>query len=209
MHKTPIGVGDVFELRVYREKELTGIHRVSIDGTVDIPLVGRIRVEQLSRDEVVDLLRSKLEQFIKAPQVSIFVKERKSKRIFVFGQVKKPGTFEFESNMNIIQAITLAGGFDKLADQNGAYVNRIIEGQEKRIEVSVKDIGRGQATNFLLQAGDIVYIPESIFFGRCYARFNFDSCGLLWYPFSKKWWHWIGCSSRIFSGLSFWKPSWD
>jgi len=161
--KTPIGVGDVFELRVYREKELTGIHRVSIDGTVDIPLVGRIRVEQLSRDEAVDLLRSKLEQFIKAPQVSIFVKERKSKRIFVFGQVKKPGTFEFESNMNIIQAITLAGGFDKLADQNGAYVNRIIEGQEKRIEVSVKDIGRGQATNFLLQAGDIVYIPESLF----------------------------------------------
>ena len=161
--KTPMGVGDVFELRVYREKELTGIHRVSIDGTVDIPLVGRIRVEQLSRNEVVDVLRTKLEQFIVKPQVSILVKERKSKKIFVFGQVRKPGTFEFESNMNIIQAITLAGGFDKLADQNGAFVNRIIEGHEKRIEVSVKDIGRGKATNFLLQAGDIVYIPESLF----------------------------------------------
>ena len=60
--KNPIGVGDVFELRVYREKELTGVHRVSIDGTVDIPLVGRVRVEELSRDEVVDLLRTKLEQ---------------------------------------------------------------------------------------------------------------------------------------------------
>lgn len=161
--KTPMGVGDVFELRVYREKELTGVHRVSVDGTVDIPLVGRIRVEQLSRDEVVDLLRTKLEQFINEPQVSILVKERKSKKIFVFGQVRKPGTFEFESNMNIIQAITLAGGFDKLADQNGAFVNRIIEGHEKRLEVSVKDIGKGEATNFLLQAGDIVYIPESLF----------------------------------------------
>ena len=161
--QTSIGIGDVFELRVYGEKELSGIHRVSADGAIDVPLVGRTQVSGLSRDGAVDLLTQKLRVFIKSPQVSIFVKERKSKKIFVFGRVKKPGTFEFESNMNIIQAITLAGGFDKLADQNGTYVNRVIDGAEKRIEVSVKDIGQGKAGNFFLEAGDIVYIPESLF----------------------------------------------
>jgi len=160
---TPLGPGDIFEVRVYDEKELTGVHRIAPDGTVDIPLAGRLHVADLSRSEVVDLLGKKFQQFINQPQVSVFIKERKSKKIFVFGKVKKPGTFPFEGNMNIIQAITLAGGFDKLADQNGTYVNRVVQGKEQRLQVAVKAIGQGKSTNFSLKPGDIIYIPESIF----------------------------------------------
>ena len=160
---TPLGPGDIFEVRVYDEKELTGVHRVAPDGTGDIPLAGRLRVADLSRSEVVDLLGKEFQQFINQPQVSVFIKERKSKKIFVFGKVKKPGTFPFEGNMNIIQAITLAGGFDKLADQNGTYVNRVVQGREQRLQVSVKAIGQGKSANFALKPGDIIYIPESIF----------------------------------------------
>jgi len=160
---TPLGPGDIFEVRVYDEKELTGVHRVAANGRVDIPLIGRLDVNLLSRSQLVDLLRFKLSTYIIDPQVSVFIKERKSKKVYVFGKVKKPGTFTYENRMNIIQAITLAGGFDKLANQTGTYVNRIVEGQEKRIEISVKAIGQGKTKNFPLLAGDIIYVPESIF----------------------------------------------
>jgi protein involved in polysaccharide export with SLBB domain len=158
-----LGVGDIFEVNVYDEKELSGSYRVASDGTIDFPLAGRIEVEGLSSTGLAETLRLKLLAFMTAPQVSVFVKVFKSKKIYVFGEVRKPGTFPFEDGMTIVQAITLAGGFDKLADQNGTFINRVINGSETKIEVSVKDIGKGRAPNLQLKPGDIVYIPESMF----------------------------------------------
>ena len=160
---TTLGSGDVFEVRVYGEEELTGIYRVSSDGTISFPLVGSLPVDGQSPQEVSDLLKERLAQFIHNPHVTVFVKEYNSKKVYVLGRVKAPGTFPFEVGMSIIQAITLSGGFDALANENGTYVTRIVDGREVRKEVPVKDIGEGQAPNFVLEPGDIVYVPESIF----------------------------------------------
>ena len=107
-----------------------------------------IKVEGLSSTALAETLRTKLLKFMTAPQVSVFVKVFNSKKIYVFGEVRKPGTFPFEDGMTIVQAITLAGGFDKLADQNGTFINRVIDGSETKIEVSVKDIEKGRAPIF-------------------------------------------------------------
>lgn len=163
MSISALGPGDVFEVRVYDEKELSGVYRVASDGTIRFPLIGSIRLEGMTANEAGVALERELLRFIKQPHVSIFVKEHNSKKVFVFGEVKRPGTFVFEQDMNIIQAITLAGGFDKLADKNGTFVTRTVEGREERLRVSVKDIGEGRASNFRLEPGDIVYVPESIF----------------------------------------------
>jgi polysaccharide export outer membrane protein len=63
--------------------------------------------------------------------------------------------------MSIIQAITLANGFTKIASKNSTSVTRIIEGEEKKIRVPVEDIGVGREKNFPLRPGDIVFVPES------------------------------------------------
>ncbi len=158
-----MGPGDVFEVHVFGEDDLSGAHRVASNGSCDFPLVGRVIVEGLTASELATTLTNKLRTYLKQPQVSIFVKEFNSKKVFVFGKVQKPGTFVFEQGMNIIQAITLAGGFDKLADTDNSYVTRIVEGREQRLEVSIKDIGEGKVPNFQLEPGDIVFVPESIF----------------------------------------------
>ena len=158
-----LGPGDIFEVRVYNEKDLSNVYRVSDEGTISFPLVGNIYVNKVSSAKLVERLESELKTYLKNPQVSVFVKEFHSKKVYVFGQVRKPGTFSYEEGMNIIQAITLAGGLQPLADPNATYVNRIIDGAEKRIKVAVKDIGRGEASNLILRPGDIVYVPESIF----------------------------------------------
>ena len=71
------------------------------------------------------------------------------------------GTFVFEANMNIVQIITLAGGFTKTAWKNRTNVTRTISGQERKIQVPVEAIGEGKEQNFMLQPGDIVFVPES------------------------------------------------
>lgn len=158
-----LGPSDVFEVRVYDEKELSGVYRVGSDGSINFPLVGRIEVAGLNAGEVSDRIAQRLSKYIKEPSVSTLIKEYNSKKIYVFGEVKKPGTFPFEQGMNVIQAITLAGGFEKLADKNGTFVTRVIDGREQRIEIPVTEIGKGEAPNFSLEPGDIVYIPESLF----------------------------------------------
>jgi polysaccharide export outer membrane protein len=103
------------------------------------------------------------EGFMRNPQVSVLVREFNSKKIFVFGEVQKPGTFPFEQKMSIVQAITLAGGFSRNAAQNSTSVTRLINGQEVKVKVNVQDIALGKAPNVTLEPGDIVYVPESMF----------------------------------------------
>lgn len=158
-----VGIGDVFEVRVYNEAELSGTYRVDSEGMVSLPLAGRVQVAGLSPSAIGKALETKFADFIKAPQVTVFMKEFNSKKIYVLGQVKQPGTFVYEDGMSVVQAITLAGGFTGLAKSNGIYVTRIVGEKEKQIEVPVEDIGQGLARNFVLRPGDIVYVPESMF----------------------------------------------
>jgi protein involved in polysaccharide export with SLBB domain len=65
--------------------------------------------------------------------------------------------------MNIVQAITLAQGFNKTAARNSVVVTRSIDGEDKRFRVQVDDIGTGKVENFALLPGDIIYVPESFF----------------------------------------------
>jgi protein involved in polysaccharide export with SLBB domain len=158
-----LGAGDIFEIRVYNEKDISNIYRVSNSGYINFPLLGTVEVNGLTSIQLVSFLQLKLKKYLKNPQVSVFIKEFHSKKVYVFGQVRKPGTFTYEDNMNIIQAITLAGGLQPLADPNGTFVNRVINGAEQKIKVAIKDIGKGEAPNVVLQPGDIVYVPESLF----------------------------------------------
>ena len=158
-----LGPGDVFEVKVYDEKELSGIYRVSSAGSISFPLIGKVHVEGMTSTDAADLIQGRLgEKYLRNPQVSIFIKEYNSKKISVFGQVNKPGTFKYEDNMSVTQAVSMAGGFTKMAAKDDTNVTRIEKGEEKKYPVPVESIAQGQAKNFYLQPGDIVYVPESI-----------------------------------------------
>jgi protein involved in polysaccharide export with SLBB domain len=158
-----LGAGDMFEARVYSEKDLSGEFRVSAEGTVHFPLLGEILVQNLSPSEVATLLQDRLRDgYLVDPYVTVRIVEYNSKKIFVLGQVSKPGTFPFEGKMNIIQAVTLAGGFTNMARKNSVIVTRVEDGIERRIRVPVDRISEGLMPNFQLQPEDIVYVPETV-----------------------------------------------
>jgi protein involved in polysaccharide export with SLBB domain len=159
-----LGPGDVFEVRVFQEPELSGVYQVGPQGDFIFPLCQRVAVGGLTPNGTADKLRACLSDgFMRDPQVSVLVKEYNSKKVFVFGEVQKPGTFAFEDGMSIVQAVTLAGGFTRSAAQNSTSVTRRVNGQEVKVRVTVQDIALGKAPNFTLEPGDIVYVPESLF----------------------------------------------
>ena len=159
-----LGPGDVLEIRVYQEPELSGLYQVGPEGDVIFPLCQRVRVGGETPNGAAARLRACLaERFLRDPQVSVLVKEYNSKKVFVFGEVQKPGTFAYEEGMSIVQAVTLAGGFTKTAAQNSTSVTRKVEGQEVKVKVPVQDIALGRSPNFTLEPGDIVYVPERLF----------------------------------------------
>lgn len=162
---TTLGPGDVFDVRVYGEEGLSNTFRVASDGSIDYPLLGTITVSGMTPSEVVGKLEGMLRegQYLKNPQVSIFVKEYNSKKISVFGQVKKPGTFPYQDGMSVVEGISIAGGFTSMARGDDTTVIRIVDGKKTRFRVPVEEIGKGKVANFVLRPGDIIFVPERIF----------------------------------------------
>jgi protein involved in polysaccharide export with SLBB domain len=162
LQSATLGPGDVVEIRVYQEKELSGLFRVGIDGTFSYPLVGVVKALGQTSTTLTEFLVKRLASgYLRQPQVSVFVKEFNSKKVFVLGEVRKPGTFRYEDKMTIIQAVTLAGGLKSLAAKDRLILTRIVKGDEQKFVVPFERISEGRTSNIFLQPGDIVFVPES------------------------------------------------
>jgi polysaccharide export outer membrane protein len=159
-----LGPGDLFDVRVFGEPDLSSTYRVGPEGTIDYPLVGRLMISGLLSTQVAALLREKLTAFVHAPQVSVLVREMNSKRVIVYGQVQKPGTFPYSDAMTVVQAISLAGGFTSMAARERVVISRRTKAQrQEAVEINVRDIADGHAPNRFVSPGDEVYVPERLF----------------------------------------------
>jgi polysaccharide export outer membrane protein len=160
-----LGSGDVVEVRVFNEPDLSGTHQVSEGGTIRLPLVGTLQAAGLSPDELTMRIADTYNhRYLRNAEVSLFVKERNSQKVFVLGQVAKPGAVAVNAGrMTVIEAIAAAGGTTKFADASRALLTREKEGKQVRVAVDVAAIGKGQAPDVELQPGDILYVPETLF----------------------------------------------
>ena len=155
--------GDVFELKVFGEDDLSGKFRVSGSGEVTLPLIGRVSVLDVGLTDFEELVTERLRKYLKQPQVHVFVEGFKGRKVYVFGRVMKPGTMTYENGMSLIEVITKAGGLHDLAAAERTTITRVIDGKEVKLEVSVKAIRQGVAKNVAVYPGDIVFVPESVF----------------------------------------------
>ncbi len=160
---TTLGVGDVFEVRVFRQKDLSAEYRVNSEGSINFPLIGKVVVTGKTPVAVEDEIRTRLaDGYLRDPQVSVLVKEYNSKTISVFGEVRKTGTLSYAEGMTIVDAISQAGGFTDMARKNAVTVTRKGPKHSKRYTVPVESIGQGKATNFFVRPGDVVFVPRRL-----------------------------------------------
>lgn len=157
-----LGVGDQFELRVYEEDSLSGEFTVASNGTINYPHVGRIQVAGMTCAEVEDYIMEGLRDgILRTPSVSCSITEYKSKQIYVFGEVSDPGSFPYRTDITIVEAFALAGGFTERARANNTKLTRIIDGVEMQFRVPMQEIVEGRQRNLQLLPGDVIYVPQS------------------------------------------------
>ena len=156
-----LGPDDVLEITVYREAELNRKVRVSADGYISFPLLGKVKAKGFTVSELENSLTKGLKTYLKNPQVTIFTAEYST--ITVTGQVKKPNSYPLKGALTVIEAIGIAGGFSSTAAQNEVKVMRNDKGKQKTILVKVADINENgdKSRDILLKRGDIVFVPES------------------------------------------------
>ncbi len=162
---TALGPGDIFQVRVYNEADLSADYRVEQDGTIDFPLIGQVVVAGLDPNAVAERIRGALRDggYLVAPHVSVRVQEYNSRRISVIGAVRTPGSYPIRSRMGVVEAVSLAGGFTALANRDGALLTRRVNGELRTFSVPVDRISNGQEPDVTVRAGDILHIPERIF----------------------------------------------
>ena len=158
-----IGPDDVLKISVYREEDMEREVRVSSDGFISYPLLGKVKAEGLTVPELESNFTEGLRKYLKNPQVTAFIQEYST--ITVSGQVKSPGSYPLRGEMSVLEAISMAGGFTKIAAQNAVKVMRLEKGKKKTIIVRVADISKkgDKSKDISLKRGDIVFVPESLF----------------------------------------------
>jgi polysaccharide export outer membrane protein len=156
-----IGRQDLLELKVFDLKELDQTVRVADDGSITLPLLGRLDAAGLTKGELEALIARLLEaRYVRNPQVTIFVKEYQSKKVAVSGAVKKPDTYEMLGEKTLLEMISLAGGLDRDLGKE-IIIFRPDEQGTQRIAVDLdKLVYEADPTlNVAVLPGDIVYVP--------------------------------------------------
>jgi len=159
-----IGARDLLEITVVELPELNQTVRVSEDGSISLPLVGKIMIDGLTREEVEKKLATILleQDYVKNARVTVFIKEYQSKRVALIGAVNKPGMYELAGRLTLLQLISQAAGLTDQASTELFVLREGKDGTQSRIVIDLDDlINQGnQALNIPLQAGDIVNIPN-------------------------------------------------
>ncbi len=160
--RVTVAAGDVFEVRVYRHADLSSTYTVADDGTIDFPLLGRLDVNGMTSSEIAERIASGLKQgeLLLDPQVSVNLTTVASRHVTVVGAIARPGQYPVAQRLSVLQAVGLAGGFTSLADKNETRVIRHTDNGVRPIRVRVEAIMTGQATDFQLEPGDVVNVPE-------------------------------------------------
>jgi len=154
-----IGAEDVLHISVWDNKELTIDAVVRPDGKISFPLIQDVQAEGLTAAALGDVIHQKLLSFIKDPQVSVIVTQVNGPKIFVIGNVTKPGQYPLRSDMSVLQALSLAGGFNTFASPKNIKVVRNMEGKQEVRKVNYYNMIDGGDGNYLLRPGDLIVVP--------------------------------------------------
>ncbi len=158
-----IGRQDLLEIRVFDVPELDQTVRVADDGSITMPLLGRLEVAGLTKRELERTIESRLsERYVQDPQVTVFVKEYESKKVAVSGAVREPGTYEMLGRKTLLEMISMAGGLEGELGQYIVIFRPDAAGGTERIQVDLEAlVYRADPTvNRPVRPGDIIYVPE-------------------------------------------------
>jgi polysaccharide biosynthesis/export protein len=156
-----ISPGDVLEISVWKEPELSGPSSVRLDGRATVQLLGDLQATGRTPNQLARDIEAQLARFLAAPQVTVTVSEAVSARFYVLGEVLKSGAIPLVRRTSVIQAIALAGGFREFAKKDHIVIIREKSTKGEAIPFNYKDVesGANLEQNVAVQPGDTILVP--------------------------------------------------
>lgn len=155
-----IGVEDILTVVFWKEKDLTAEVVVRPDGKISVPMLNDIQAVGLTPEQLATAVASAATKYIRDPGATVMVKEIRSRKVYVVGEVAKPGAFSIVNEMNVLQALAEAGGLLEHANKGDIVVVRQVGGAERRFTFNYNDVVRGRNTqqNIKLAPGDTILV---------------------------------------------------
>ena len=153
--------GDVLDVSVWKEEDLMKQVLVRPDGGMSFPLVGNIQAAGKSVAELQQALTERLAKYIPDPVVTVATLKLDGNKVYVIGKVARPGEFQANRYMDVVQALSMAGGMTPYAADNKITILRRENGKQRSIPFRYGDIEKGEdlEQNIILQSGDVVVVP--------------------------------------------------
>jgi polysaccharide export outer membrane protein len=156
-----IGPGDVLSVLFWRDKDMSTDVTVRPDGKISLPLLNDVTAAGYAPDELRVKLKEAASKFIEDPDVSVVVREIKSRNVFITGMVARPASYSLNSDMTVMQLISVAGGLLEYAKKDKIIVQRKEGGKDRVFRFNYSDFieQRNFAQNITLKPGDTVVVP--------------------------------------------------
>jgi polysaccharide export outer membrane protein len=156
-----IGPQDVLRIDVWKEPDISRSVPVRPDGKVSLPLLNDVQAAGLTAMELAGVITEGLKKFMNSPQVTVSVAEINSRRVYVTGEVTRPGAYPLLPNMTVLQALTSAGGFTQFARIKSIYVLRTEGGKQVKHAFNYRDVvnGKRPEDNIVLLPADTIVVP--------------------------------------------------
>ena len=159
-------VGDVVELNIFREPDLTTQATIARDGTAQLPLIREVTLAGLSIRDAREMLRQLYDKkFLVDPQVFLNVVKYAQRKFTIMGQVARPGSYELQGGerIDLLEAIGLAGGFTRIANRGRVIIQRREGSGVAAIKANAKRMADGKESPIEVQPGDVITVSESWF----------------------------------------------
>jgi polysaccharide export outer membrane protein len=156
-----LGPKDLIGILVWREPEFSRQVLVRPDGKISFPLLDDIEAEGLTTLHLKAVLTERLKNIIDDPEVTVILLESHSKNLYIIGKVKQPGTYPLAPGMTVLQALSVAGGLEQWADEDGIRIIRVSEGKEELFKFDYGKVIKGKELdqNILLMPNDTIVVP--------------------------------------------------
>jgi len=156
-----IGPQDVLRVDVWKEADISRAVPVRPDGKISLPLLNDVQAAGLTAMQLAGVISDGLKKFINNPQVTVSVSEINSRRVYVTGEVTRPGSMPLLPNMMVMQALSSSGGFTQFAKIKNIYVLRVTDGKQEKLPFNYKEVLNGQKPeqNQMLKPGDVIVVP--------------------------------------------------
>src|SRR5687768_9572698 len=156
-----IGADDVLSIVYWKDKDMSSDAQVRPDGRIALPLLNEVQAAGLTPEQLREKLTEESRKYMEDPNITVVVRAINSRKVFITGEVNKPGPYPLAGPTSVMQLIAMAGGLREYANSKGIVIMRTENGKPISLKFNYKDViaGKNLKQNIELKPGDTVVVP--------------------------------------------------